>query len=243
MTSHSRTQATAIQGPDYGRFKKLGYRRSPLCVVRDRSCACRILKLRCPGQLGVRDKQMQQWEIYRLPRYLPGCCTKPDERLKISQSDVTPSDAIITFMLSNRAQEAKYINSSGPTTATLYPSSDILHKLKTIIPTNIDCISKQKSSTSHKPKHPHKSPKMTHHGTTRTTRTTTTRRHGLFGRRKVHHQKRKATMGDKIAGAMKKLKGTILRNPGEKVSLSPTHTSIPHSTKILLLVTDCNFQP
>lgn len=58
---------------------------------------------------------------------------------------------------------------------------------------------------------------MTHHGTTRTT---TTRRRGLFGRRKpVHHQKRKATMGDKIAGAMKKLKGTILRNPGEKVSL------------------------
>lgn len=59
---------------------------------------------------------------------------------------------------------------------------------------------------------------MVHHGTTRTTRTTTTRRHGLFGRRKVHHQKRKATMGDKIAGAMKKLKGTIMRNPGEKVS-------------------------
>lgn len=58
---------------------------------------------------------------------------------------------------------------------------------------------------------------MVHHGTTRTTRTTT-RRHGLFGRRKVHHQKRKATMGDKIAGAMKKLKGTIMRNPGEKVS-------------------------
>lgn len=25
-------------------------------------------------------------------------------------------------------------------------------------------------------------------------------------------------MGDKIAGAMKKLKGTIMRNPGEKVS-------------------------
>ncbi|KAJ4416256.1 hypothetical protein N0V82_006860 [Gnomoniopsis sp. IMI 355080] len=61
---------------------------------------------------------------------------------------------------------------------------------------------------------------MTHHGTTRTTRTTTTttRRHGLFGRRKVHHQKRKPTMGDKIAGAMKKLKGTIMRRPGEKAA-------------------------
>lgn len=56
---------------------------------------------------------------------------------------------------------------------------------------------------------------MAHHHNTRST--TTTRRHGLFGRRKVHHQKRKATVGDKIAGAMKKLKGTIMHNPGEKV--------------------------
>lgn len=60
----------------------------------------------------------------------------------------------------------------------------------------------------------------THHHTTRTT--TTTRRRGLFGRRhRVHHQKRKPTVGDKIAGAMKKLKGTIMRNPAEKVSHVP----------------------
>lgn len=64
----------------------------------------------------------------------------------------------------------------------------------------------------------------THH---HTTTTTTRRRRGLFGRRKpVHHQKRKATLGDKIAGGLKKLKGTILRNPGEKVSASSrTHTT------------------
>lgn len=56
-----------------------------------------------------------------------------------------------------------------------------------------------------------------HHHNTHTTTTTTTRRHGLFGRRRVHHQKRKPTIGDKIAGAMKKLKGTIMHRPGEKV--------------------------
>ncbi|PSR76858.1 hypothetical protein BD289DRAFT_378435 [Coniella lustricola] len=55
--------------------------------------------------------------------------------------------------------------------------------------------------------------------TTRTTTTTTRRRGGgLFGRKKVHHQKRKPTMGDKIAGAMKKLKGTITHNPAEKAA-------------------------
>ena len=48
-------------------------------------------------------------------------------------------------------------------------------------------------------------PRRTHHTTT----TTTTR--------PVHHQKRKATIGDKISGAMLKLKGTITRRPGEKV--------------------------
>lgn len=53
---------------------------------------------------------------------------------------------------------------------------------------------------------------------------TTTERRGLF-RRKVHHQKRHATLGDKIAGGLKKLKGTLTRNPAVKVrypSTSPT---------------------
>ncbi|KAH8671373.1 hypothetical protein BX600DRAFT_548364 [Xylariales sp. PMI_506] len=54
------------------------------------------------------------------------------------------------------------------------------------------------------------------HRTQRTT-TTTTRRHGLFGH-KVHHQKRKPTLGDKISGAMLKLKGTLTHRPGEKAA-------------------------
>lgn len=62
--------------------------------------------------------------------------------------------------------------------------------------------------------------KMAHRHTTTTT-TTTRRRHGLFSRRKVHHQKRKPSIGDKISGAMKKLKGTIMHRPGEKVGHSP----------------------
>lgn len=71
----------------------------------------------------------------------------------------------------------------------------------------------------------------THHHTTTTTTTTTRRRGGLFGRRKpVHHQKRKATLGDKIAGGLKKLKGTILRNPGEKVGNRASNSIPPYST-------------
>ncbi|ROW13353.1 hypothetical protein VPNG_05497 [Cytospora leucostoma] len=72
--------------------------------------------------------------------------------------------------------------------------------------------------------------RRTANNTTTTTTTTTTKpaRHGLF-RRKVrqhpqhthphtHHQKRKTTIGDKIAGGLKKLKGTITRNPAVKAA-------------------------
>lgn len=45
---------------------------------------------------------------------------------------------------------------------------------------------------------------------------TTTTRRGFFGR-KTRHQKRHATLGDKIAGGLKKLKGTLTRNPAVKV--------------------------
>ncbi|KAI1635110.1 hypothetical protein F4809DRAFT_642814 [Biscogniauxia mediterranea] len=56
---------------------------------------------------------------------------------------------------------------------------------------------------------------MTHH----TTHTTTTTRRGLFGRRRpAHHQKRHASLGDKIAGAMMRLQGTLTRRPGKKAA-------------------------
>ncbi|KAI1112186.1 hypothetical protein F5Y14DRAFT_453315 [Nemania sp. NC0429] len=70
-----------------------------------------------------------------------------------------------------------------------------------------------------------------HHTTTRTTRTTRPRRHGLFSRAQpvhhpVHHtahhpavhQKRHATLGDKISGALLKLKGTLMHRPGQKAA-------------------------
>ncbi|KAJ0324941.1 hypothetical protein COL5a_007713, partial [Colletotrichum fioriniae] len=49
---------------------------------------------------------------------------------------------------------------------------------------------------------------------------------GLFSRRRgpvvhtapVHHQRRKPSMGDKISGAMLKLKGTLTRRPGQKAA-------------------------
>jgi hypothetical protein len=34
----------------------------------------------------------------------------------------------------------------------------------------------------------------------------------------VHHQRRKPSMGDKVAGAMKKLEGSLTRKPGKKVN-------------------------
>jgi hypothetical protein len=37
----------------------------------------------------------------------------------------------------------------------------------------------------------------------------------------VVHHKRHATMGDKVSGAMMKLKGTLTRRPGLKVCSSP----------------------
>ncbi|KAI0012482.1 hypothetical protein F4779DRAFT_35851 [Xylariaceae sp. FL0662B] len=54
---------------------------------------------------------------------------------------------------------------------------------------------------------------------TTTTTTTTTTRRGLFGRKThVHHQKRHATIGDKISGAMTRLAGTLTRRPGKKAA-------------------------
>ncbi|KAG6146801.1 hypothetical protein E4U37_000136, partial [Claviceps purpurea] len=59
----------------------------------------------------------------------------------------------------------------------------------------------------------------THHHTHTTTTTTTTapRRRGLFSRRQpVVHQKRKASLGDKVSGALMKLRGSLTRRPGLK---------------------------
>lgn len=50
--------------------------------------------------------------------------------------------------------------------------------------------------------------------TTKTTKTTSGRKAGLT----THHHKRKPTLKDKVSGAMLKLKGTVTRRPGEKVS-------------------------
>ncbi|KAL3424617.1 hypothetical protein PVAG01_03898 [Phlyctema vagabunda] len=58
-----------------------------------------------------------------------------------------------------------------------------------------------------------------------TAATTTTRRSGWGGRRAnrttaapVHHQRRKVSIGDKISGAMLKLKGSLTHRPGVKAA-------------------------
>jgi hypothetical protein len=56
--------------------------------------------------------------------------------------------------------------------------------------------------------------------TTTTTTTKTTRHHGAHGATAaapVHHHKRKPSMGDKVSGAMLKLKGSLTGRPGVKV--------------------------
>jgi hypothetical protein len=53
--------------------------------------------------------------------------------------------------------------------------------------------------------------------TTKTVRTTGGTRHGHATTAPVHHHKRHATMGDKVSGALMKLRGSLTRRPGLKV--------------------------
>ncbi|KAH8713035.1 hypothetical protein HC256_006207 [Beauveria bassiana] len=62
-----------------------------------------------------------------------------------------------------------------------------------------------------------------HHHSTTTTATTTTapRRRGLFSRRPAahhHHHQRKPSIGDKISGALLKLRGSLTHRPGVKAA-------------------------
>jgi len=56
--------------------------------------------------------------------------------------------------------------------------------------------------------------------TTTTTKTvrTTGGRHGHATAAPVHHHKRHATMGDKVSGALMKLRGSLTRRPGLKAA-------------------------
>ncbi|KAF1960246.1 hypothetical protein CC80DRAFT_489451 [Byssothecium circinans] len=76
---------------------------------------------------------------------------------------------------------------------------------------------------------PKRTSPRTHHGgattttttTTRTTRTTPGHGHHTTGHHTaapVHHHKRHATMGDKVSGAMMKLRGSLTRRPGLKAA-------------------------
>lgn len=68
-----------------------------------------------------------------------------------------------------------------------------------------------------------------HHGTTGTTTTTGTTSAGTMGTRRrnhhtttntapAHHHRRRPSLGDKVSGAMMRMKGSLTRRPGEKVS-------------------------
>ncbi|KAF2256332.1 hypothetical protein BU26DRAFT_472502 [Trematosphaeria pertusa] len=54
--------------------------------------------------------------------------------------------------------------------------------------------------------------------TTTTTTTRTTRSTAAGTGVGVHHQKRHATMGDKVSGALMKLRGSLTRRPGLKAA-------------------------
>lgn len=76
-----------------------------------------------------------------------------------------------------------------------------------------------------------------HGGEEVVTTTTTTRRQkahagtrgGLFSRRAapVRTQRRKTSLGDKISGAMLKLKGSLTHRPGQKVCLTASVKYLP----------------
>jgi hypothetical protein len=65
--------------------------------------------------------------------------------------------------------------------------------------------------------------------TTTTTTKTTQTTHGGYGTAGtagtagVHHHRRRPSMGDKVSGAMMKLRGTLTRRPGLKVRFSRAH--------------------
>ncbi|KAF2127410.1 hypothetical protein P153DRAFT_260106, partial [Dothidotthia symphoricarpi CBS 119687] len=63
----------------------------------------------------------------------------------------------------------------------------------------------------------HRAPATT---TTTTTTTRTTRTHGTTHAQAapVHHHKRKASVGDKVSGALLKLKGSLTGKPGVKAA-------------------------
>lgn len=75
---------------------------------------------------------------------------------------------------------------------------------------------------SRRPAHAHNH----HHHHTTTTTTTRPKRGNIFSRRRhvVHHQ-RKPSIGDKISGALLKLRGTLTNRPGVKVRCLPVRVA------------------
>lgn len=64
-----------------------------------------------------------------------------------------------------------------------------------------------------------RTPAATTTTTTTTTRTTRTHgAHGAHGAVPVHHHKRHVTVGDKVSGALMKLRGSLTRRPGLKAA-------------------------
>ncbi len=90
--------------------------------------------------------------------------------------------------------------------------------------TTVAAPPKRRGLFSRRPAHHH----TTHHTTTTTT-TAAPRRRGLFSRRPVvqHHHQRKPSLGDKISGALLKLRGSLTNRPGVKVRFPLTSTNPP----------------
>lgn len=74
--------------------------------------------------------------------------------------------------------------------------------------------------------------------TTTTTTTRTTRTTNGAHAAPVHHHKRHATMGDKVSGALMKLRGSLTRRPGLKVSSIQNNRSSTANNDHSLLVLD-----
>lgn len=97
------------------------------------------------------------------------------------------------------------------TTATATPSSPLRqHSITTQTQTNPQILSQSQPLNPKLNRNSKTRPKMTHTTTTVTTRTTRSQ--------PAHHHHRKPSMGDKISGALLKLRGSLTRRPGLKAA-------------------------
>lgn len=148
-----------------------------------------------------------------------------------SQDDRNAGPAIQQSSLYKHLNNA--LMSSSPSTSNTFTADPVFHQRTTLPPISkssfASLVQNISPTTTHYPEtKPNTAIKM-HHNRGTTTTTTRTTRPSFMSRFRgtrtarthhttpVHHHKRHATFGDKISGAMLKLKGSLTHRPAVKV--------------------------